>query len=64
MEFPVRCFTCGKVIGDLYEKYKALLNEKNAEEALDFLNVERYCCRRMFVSHVEIMKDITRYSRA
>ncbi len=64
MEFPVRCFTCGKVIGDLYEKYQTLLKEKTAEEALDFLNVERYCCRRMFVSHVDMINDIVRYSRA
>lgn len=64
MEFPVRCFTCGKVIGDLYAQYKALLADKKPEEALDFLNVERYCCRRMFVSHVELMDDISRYSRA
>ncbi|MBI2079467.1 DNA-directed RNA polymerase subunit N [Candidatus Micrarchaeota archaeon] len=44
MEFPVRCFTCGGVIGHLYEKYKALLKEKNADETFESLGVDRYCC--------------------
>ena len=52
MEFPVRCFTCGSVIGDLYEEYKKLSPE-GADKALDQLGVKRYCCRRMFISHVE-----------
>ena len=26
MEVPVRCFTCGKVVGHLWERYQALVN--------------------------------------
>ena len=63
MEFPVRCFTCGAVIGDKYEKYTELLKEMKANEALDNLGVGRYCCRRMFVSYVDIMADIVKYPR-
>lgn len=63
MEFPVRCFTCGAVIGDLYEKYKAELETKPAKEVLDALGVERYCCRRMFLGHVEGMEVIKKYRK-
>ncbi len=63
MEFPVRCFSCGAVIGDLYENYKDLLKNKSADVALDELGVERYCCRRMFVSHVEVIDTISKYPR-
>lgn len=63
MEFPVRCFTCGKVIGDLYEDYKQNCKDKKAEEVLDSLGVDRYCCRRMFVSHVDVIGTISRYPR-
>lgn len=63
MEFPVRCFSCGSVIGHLYEQYKELSKSKNAEDALDELNVTRYCCRRMFVSHVDIIGQVTKYPR-
>jgi DNA-directed RNA polymerase subunit N len=63
MEFPVRCFTCGAVIGDLYEKYKAGQGSKGAGEVLDELGIERYCCRRMFLGHVEGMEAIKKYRR-
>ncbi len=64
MEFPVRCFTCGAVIGHLYEDYKKLEKEKSPEVALDELGVHRYCCRRMFLSHVDLVDTIVRYPRA
>jgi len=64
MEFPVRCFTCGALVGHLYDEYKSQVKAKvSAEEALNGLGVERYCCRRMFVGHVEMISDISKYSR-
>jgi DNA-directed RNA polymerase subunit N len=63
MEFPVRCFTCGAVIGDRYEKYKAGLENKSAGELLDEMGIDRYCCRRMFLGHVEGMEAIKKYRR-
>ncbi|MEW6529148.1 MAG: DNA-directed RNA polymerase subunit N [Candidatus Micrarchaeota archaeon] len=62
MEFPIRCFTCGAVIGDMYDEYKNLLSQ-GAEKALNKLGVNRYCCRRMFISHVEMKDIITKYSK-
>ncbi len=63
MEFPVRCFTCGGVIGDLYEEYKKLSPAQGADKALDSLGVTRYCCRRMFVSHIEMAETLNRYNK-
>ncbi len=63
MEFPVRCFSCGAVIGHLYEEYKKGLETKPAGQVLDEMGVERYCCRRMFVGHVEEMDVIRKYGR-
>jgi len=63
VEFPVRCFSCGSVLAQNYDKYKELIKSKTAEEALDDLGVRRYCCRRMFMSHVDIVNQITRYPR-
>ena len=64
MYFPVRCFTCGAVLGHLYEDYQKQVKEgKDAAKALDSLEVERYCCRRMFLSHVEVMDKIVRYRK-
>lgn len=62
---PIRCFTCGKVIADKWEMYKSLLEtgliKKNA---LDRVGLSRYCCRRMFLSHVEIIDQLLLYPNA
>ncbi len=63
MEFPVRCFSCGAVIGDLYEGYKEALKTKTPEQALNDVGLDRYCCRRMFISHVDIVDRVSRYPR-
>jgi DNA-directed RNA polymerase subunit N len=52
MDFPVRCFTCGSVVADLYEEYVKKAEQDGPAKALDALGVKRYCCRRMFLSHV------------
>lgn len=64
MYFPVRCFTCGAVIGDQWEDYAAKV--KGGSKPADVLNdfgVERYCCRRMFLSHADIMDRVIKYTK-
>ncbi len=62
MIIPVRCFTCGKVIGSTWERYLQMLNAgKGAREALDELGLDRYCCRRMILSHVDLIDDVIIY---
>jgi len=70
---PVRCFTCGKVIGEVYEEYKKRYEEyKKAVDAgekpkempkkiLDDLGVDRYCCRRMILTHVDLLSEAAPY---
>ncbi|MFH0927325.1 MAG: DNA-directed RNA polymerase subunit N [Candidatus Micrarchaeota archaeon] len=64
MYFPIRCFTCGKPIGQLWEEYneRAKAGEDPAA-ILDGFGVKRYCCRRMFLSHVEVMDKVIKYDR-
>ena len=62
MIIPVRCFTCGKVIGDSYESYvqRIELGEK-PEEILDSLGIERFCCRKMLIAHPDLIEDVIHY---
>jgi DNA-directed RNA polymerase subunit N len=62
MLIPIRCFTCGSLIADKYDEYKkkVLLGE-DPKNILDSLNIKRYCCRRMFVSNVDIVDYIIPY---
>ncbi len=73
MIIPVRCFTCGKIIGDVYEEYKKRYEEykksldaneqpkETPKEILDDLGVDRYCCRRMILSHVNLIGESAPY---
>jgi DNA-directed RNA polymerase subunit N len=62
MIIPVRCFTCGKLIGDKWEEFaRRVKGGEDAGEVLDNLGVRRYCCRRMLLSHVEIVDEVLRF---
>ncbi len=55
MSFPIRCFSCNKVIGNKYEEYKANIESGlSPSEALTIAGARRYCCRRMFLGHTEL----------
>ena len=63
MIIPVRCFTCGKVIGNKWDKYLKLLEQEYAvNQALDNLGLKRYCCRRMLISHVDLIEMLLKYN--
>ena len=76
MLIPVKCFTCGEVLGDKYRYYlrevkKRKLNSKlevdkviyltkehskktPEGEVMDILQLNKYCCRRHMLTHVDI----------
>ncbi len=76
MLIPVKCFTCGKVIGNKYNYYIAesikrkeqigeipqeirYLDDKSLDKTvegliLDELKMKDMCCRRHFLTHVNI----------
>ncbi|UYV60418.1 POLR2L [Cordylochernes scorpioides] len=63
MIIPVRCFTCGKVIGNKWEAYLGLLQAEYTEgDALDALGLKRYCCRRMLLGHVDLIEKLLNYA--
>jgi DNA-directed RNA polymerase subunit N (RpoN/RPB10) len=76
MIIPVKCFSCGKVLGDMYRYYVTevrklkladnmevdnviyltkIQTDKTAEgEILDKLHLNKICCRRHMLTHVDI----------
>jgi len=63
MIIPVRCFTCGKLIGDVWEEFALRVKAgERAGDVLDSLGIKRYCCRRMLLAHVEIIDEVLRFN--
>jgi len=59
---PVRCFSCGSLIGDKWEDFARRVKEgEDSGKVLDSLGVKRYCCRRMLLSHVEVIDEILKF---
>jgi DNA-directed RNA polymerase subunit N len=64
MMIPIRCFSCGGVIAHKYEEYAKRVKEgESPEKVLDKLGVKRYCCRRMFLGHVNFIDEVIKYGR-
>ncbi|KYK28345.1 MAG: DNA-directed RNA polymerase subunit N [Theionarchaea archaeon] len=62
MIIPVRCFTCGKPIGHLWEEFSRRISSgEHPKKVLDDLGLERYCCRRMLLTHVDLLDDVLKY---
>ena len=60
MQFPVRCLSCGKVIGDKWEEFQERTEEDSEDkgDVLDDLGVEKYCCRTVFLTHVDTIDEV------
>ena len=62
MIIPVRCFTCGKVLGHLWEEFnKRVKAGEKPGKVLTDLGIERYCCRSLFITHVDLIKKINKF---
>ena len=62
MIIPIRCISCGKPIGHLWEEFKERVEEKgeDSKKVLDELGLERYCCRSIFLGQVDNLELINK----
>lgn len=56
---PVRCFSCNKVIGRYDKSFRDFLDRHAStatipyQEFFDEVELRRYCCRKIFLTHVD-----------
>jgi DNA-directed RNA polymerase subunit N (RpoN/RPB10) len=61
---PVRCYTCGKIIGGKWESYQNFLKEgMDRKDVFDKLLLKKMCCRRMFMGHVDLIDSLLKYDQ-
>ena len=65
MIIPIRCFSCGKPVGHLWEEYTERVEKgENVKKVLDHLGLERYCCRGVFLGHLELIDMAGEFRKA
>ena len=65
MMIPIRCQSCGKPIGQLWEEFSERVHTKNenAEKVLDELGATRFCCRSMIIGHVDLIDEVAKFKK-
>jgi DNA-directed RNA polymerase subunit N (RpoN/RPB10) len=49
-------------VAGLWEKYKErIVRGEEPKKALDDLGLDRYCCRAMFLTHLDLLKKTSKY---
>ena len=65
MIIPVRCFSCGKPIAQLWETFKKRIAEgENPKKVLDEIGLERYCCRSMFLGQTDLIELVGKFKKS
>ncbi len=66
MIIPVRCFSCGKPIGHLWEEFKKRTQQEgeNKKKVLDELGLERMCCRSVFLGQTDTIELISQFKKS
>lgn len=64
MIIPIRCMTCGKPIAHLRKEYEERVAKgEQPGKVMDSLGLKRYCCRAMFLSHVDLLDTAAAFKK-
>jgi len=64
MIIPIRCFSCGKPIAQLWEEFKQRTQAGEEKgKVMDELGLSRYCCRAMFLGHVDLIETVAQFKK-
>ena len=60
---PTLCFTCGKKLSNIYEKYQEILKKTRGDneslfEELTKLGVKNYCCKMHLISSLNYIDSV------
>lgn len=65
MIIPIRCFSCGKPVAHLWDDYKMRVSKgEDRKKILDELGLERYCCRALFLGHVDLLDTVSEFMKS
>ncbi len=65
MIIPIRCFSCGKPIGHLWQKFSERAAKKKADKKkiMDELGLDRYCCRAALMGQNNLVELTAKFRK-
>lgn len=64
MIIPVRCVSCGKPVAHLFKEYtERAAKGEDLKKIMDDLGLERYCCRSLFMGHIDLAHTAAQFSK-
>ena len=63
MIIPIRCFSCNKPVAHLWEQFKERTKKDDTKKVLDELGLERYCCRALFLGHIDLIEEVAEFKK-
>ncbi|MEK6886903.1 MAG: DNA-directed RNA polymerase subunit N [Nanoarchaeota archaeon] len=65
MMIPIRCYSCGKPVAHLWTEFtERSLKGEDKKKILDDLKVDRYCCRALFIGHVDLIDMAAQFKKS
>ncbi len=62
MIIPIRCFSCGRPVAQAWAQFKERTTKgEDVKKVLDELGLERYCCRALFMGHLDLLETVARF---
>jgi DNA-directed RNA polymerase subunit N len=64
MIIPIRCFSCGRPVAQKWEEYKKRVEKgEDKKKVLDDLGMESFCCRALFLGHVDLIEISSNFKK-
>ena len=57
--------SCGKPVGQFWEDFKdRVAKGEDRKKVMDSFGLERYCCRAVFMGHVDLIDTVAKFKKA
>lgn len=65
MIIPIRCWSCGKPIAQVWEEFKQRTDKgEDKKEVMEDLGLERYCCKAIVLGHVDLIDLAAKFKKS
>ena len=57
--------SCGKPVAQLWEAYQERIKKgEDRKKIMDSLGLERYCCRALFLGHLDLIDTVAQFKKS